>query len=599
MKIGEIVGPSFVYQTESTILRVAVRTAAADDGFLNARRQAREWLQVICRRQDLDIPAGNDVAVGNDRCGVDLIVRPERMVAVLRHYDERFPERVWFVNVDLRADDGGDVAICDLRLRAEHPSNARPIDPFPSRLIGALCSNPGLKDVELMRSSSMLLRPADVARAVSLINAPERRMPVILASRPLALDVNTVARELSGLAHVFELDGDASWEISRRYDKRYSAYLGAVKMYPAGITFASEPEAAPLFFPQTLQMLARERKAESTVRRGVLADLTAQFEAEPLLTPGALRAQEAAASRALTERPATVVESPAKQQATAETVEADVWALAEQEVHRARQEAAAARQEAEGYWREILRLSSRVEELEAERDELRETELGVSVEELSPGHRDLLRMIFGSVNQMREALLENDRLLDQIDQLRSEYETLRVRLARSYEREDEPAPAAPAEAIPFPAWDDFEALKAWAEHRYRGALVFHPRVRDRLADGNLQDGVVMFDILDVLATDYVAMKRGVAGARERYVERTQRYKAGKALTDVGAGLTGEDYNCTFDGVRYGGEDHNHIRERGRNFTGRTVCVYFVYDEAKGRVVVTSMPRHLESVSGRT
>jgi tetratricopeptide (TPR) repeat protein len=595
VRIGDIVGPSFVYQTESTILRATVRTQRVDDAFLRARRQTRNWLHTICERYGVQVPQA-DATLSNDKCSLDLILRPQRLVAALRHADDRFPERVWHVNLDLCAEEGGDVAACSLLLRAEHPSNSRPIEPYAARLFGMLCDDPGLDDAEAMRASAVQLAAAGVPQLASLIAAQRRRFAVILVSDPPALDANALARDLAGLAHVFRLEPEASWAISHRFEPRYSAYQGAVKIYPPNVNFKSEPNAAPLFLQQTLQMLARESKAESTIRRGVLADVTAQFETGPFVTPAALRSQE------LRDRaPAVVVKAAEPAAPVAEPVpladEADLH-RARREVAAARQEAAAARQEAEGYWREVLELNGKVEKLEAEVAQLRETELGISVEELSPGNRDLLRMIFESVTQTRDALLENDRLTANVDHLQAEYASLRRRLAQNWKRE-EGSVSRPARLLPRPEWSDFEALEAWANAQYGGALVFHPRVRDRLRDGNVQDVDALFDILDILGTDYVDMKRGLEGAWDRYAERTKRFKAGKALTDVGAGIVGDAYACSFDGKSYGGEDHQHIRERGKNFAGRTACVYFIYDDAHGRVVVTSMPRHLDTVNKRS
>ncbi len=515
MKIGEIVGPNFVYPTESTILRVGLRTQKADDAFLTARRQTRQWIESVCARSGLAIePGGGDVVRSNDRGSIDLAIRPARLVAALCHDDERFPERTWHVNVDLSSEEGGDVAILNLRLGAEHPSNARPVEPYPSRLVGLLCTDPGLYDFEPLKSSAIVVRPADVAGLAGLINATERRLPVILASRPPPLDMHRLAHEVAGLAHVFDLDEETSWELSRRYGRPHSAYLGAVKIYPAGVTLESDPKNAPLFLQQTPAMLERDRKAESTVRRSILADLTAQFETEPLLTPKALRAQE----KADVEQRAAQAEKERREPAPLAAA-----SMSDEELQRARQEAAAARQEAEGYWREILELSARAEQLEGELAQLRRTELGVSVEELTPGNRELLRTIFGAVNAVRDVLLDNDRLHGQLDDLRSEYEALRTRLAPLYD--DHEAPVAMLAPIARPAWDDFDALQVWAHAQYGGALAFHPRVRDRLQDGNPQDLNALFDILDILGTDYVAMKRGLAGARERYVERVKRYKS--------------------------------------------------------------------------
>jgi hypothetical protein len=478
MRIGEIVGPGFVYQTESTILRVTLRTVAVEDAFLLARRRARTWLEDLCKRRGLDVLLDGDVEKSNDRCAIDLLQRSQRLAASVRHGDDRFPERTWHLDLDLRAAEE-DVAVCDLRLRAEHPSNARPIDPHPVRLIGLLCADPGLHDVERLRLTASVLRASDVPSVAALIDAEKRRLPVILASRPLALDLEAVATELTGLAHVYELDEEASWEISNRYDKRRSAYLGAVKIYPPAVTMQSDPKASRLILAQTLQMLSREHKAESTVRRGILADLTAEFEAEPLITPALLRAQEMQVRR-------LTPESEAPRSSVTEHPAAAVPGAPDQEAQRARQEAAAARQEAEGYWHEILELNARIEKLEEEIAQLRESELGISVEELSPGARELLRTVFGAVTRVRDLLLENDQFREELLRLGDEYESLRAKFARFYAH-DGSAQTPAVEEEPRPAWNDFDALSSWLSRRYGQRLILHPRVRDRLENGNPQD----------------------------------------------------------------------------------------------------------------
>lgn len=645
--IGEIVGKKFVYRAERTVLRARLQTPTVEDAFLSAHRQTRDWLADICARFDLECHPEHTGTYTNERVTLETFASPDTFAAALKHPDRHDPARSWLTEVHLYSP-GEDIATCDLRLRTEFQSDAPDIDLHPPKLIGRLCGTTGLVDVAMLSDTSIRVDADGVDQLVALVNDPRRELPVVLVSEPPSIDDDSLARELAGIAHVARLDDATTWAVSHRYGKARSCYLGAVRIIPTGVTFASESSASRLILAESIARLAHGVGAERWIRRGVLAYVTEHFEVTPLATVTELRAAQKATTatdvsgRAKPAQPSNESQTPQaisedNQYITIDPVDLDVnyvpveeyydkvqeeveKALAKQlavlsksfedlsqrlqerdalaeEVQRTRQEAAVARAESERHWNLAVEEETQRRKLESELEQLRRTSLGISVEELQPAHRELLRSAFATVTSLRDVLLENDRLRGDYDQLSGEYDDLRRRYF--HQTAESPPAATDPPNIERPAWHDYDNLLEYLERRYAGRLVLHPRVRDRLGEGALQDPNALFDILHLLATDYVDMKRGVPGAFERYREKVRAYKSGRALTSSGAGQIEDRYACEFEGVRYRAEDHLHIRERGTEFQGRNACVYYVHDDAKDRVVVTSMPRHLDTANAHT
>lgn len=616
--IGDILGPNFVYTAESTALRITVATPEVDDAFLEARRQARTWITDICQRFDLEARFDTTAPIENERCRVETIGTPKRFTVALRHVDRHTSDRFWMTDLDLRAD--GDRAVCDVRYRTAYPSNAARIDLHPPRLLAMLQSAPGLHDVEALSDTPQRVQASEVEQLVRLAAAPARRLPIVLVSPPLNVDVARLARELAGAAHVRLLDEEATWKITERFGKERSCYLGAVRVIPNGEAFESDPRKTRLLLAGSLQRLADKEGAEAAIRRGVLADITAAFESASLETVGSLRSARAAQELVRSEPTALVPDHTSfatiPSDATIDSLRQELQNLRErldgaqrdladsqQEAQRARQEAATARKEAEDAYALAAEEEAKGREAESELTQLRASSLGISVADLPPAQQELLRHAFTTVIQLRDALIANDVLRTDHDQLRNEYDDMRERCYRLSQqsatlRANPDVSSDPAEQT-RPDWNDFEALQRHLTLRYQGNLVVHPRVKARLTEGHLTNPDALFEILDILGTTFLETKRGAPGARERLMERTKPYKVGKALTNSGAGLVGERYACEFEGVRYSAQEHLHIRENGTDFEGRHACVYYVYDDRRDRVIVTSMPRHLDTTNAHT
>ena len=68
-----------------------------------------------------------------------------------------------------------------------------------------------------------------------LMMRPDRRLPIILASVDEAdgaqIDLERLARRVSGTAHLRKMRTEASYELSRQVGKRFSAYNGAIRLF--------------------------------------------------------------------------------------------------------------------------------------------------------------------------------------------------------------------------------------------------------------------------------------------------------------------------------------------------------------------------------
>ncbi len=75
----------------------------------------------------------------------------------------------------------------------------------------------------------------DVTELEALMDAPQRRLPIIIVSEldgeTLAGDVHErLSQDLCGLAHTVRLSREASWELTRRRGREWSCYNGAIRL---------------------------------------------------------------------------------------------------------------------------------------------------------------------------------------------------------------------------------------------------------------------------------------------------------------------------------------------------------------------------------
>lgn len=78
---------------------------------------------------------------------------------------------------------------------------------------------------------------------VTLLSNPRRRLPIIAVARTAsgleAIDPQILSERICGVAHVFVLDENASWRLTRELGKSQSVFLGAARIYNRGFSPAT------------------------------------------------------------------------------------------------------------------------------------------------------------------------------------------------------------------------------------------------------------------------------------------------------------------------------------------------------------------------
>jgi len=94
-------------------------------------------------------------------------------------------------------------------------------------------------------------------RLAALIRDPSRSLPVLVVSQQKGLLLtpeisNEFAHDLTALALVVEIDGDASWELSERLGRNYSCFNGAIRLYWPGFDPTRENDWHPIWTSRKL-----------------------------------------------------------------------------------------------------------------------------------------------------------------------------------------------------------------------------------------------------------------------------------------------------------------------------------------------------------
>jgi hypothetical protein len=81
----------------------------------------------------------------------------------------------------------------------------------------------------------------DVERMLTALRDPQRRLPIIVASEPVLVDVAMLARALYGVAHVYTITPSMSFHLTERVGAEHSAYGGAIRTYRAPFAPQKQP----------------------------------------------------------------------------------------------------------------------------------------------------------------------------------------------------------------------------------------------------------------------------------------------------------------------------------------------------------------------
>ncbi len=245
---------------------------------------------------DAEIAEGqNDLSFARDRFKLEFARTYDALALAMEEPDSSAGFRTWICEVSLRRVGAGAKLSLRLSFRQPNEFTVQPLHRAP-RLLREIVDCVGTLDLEVLESTTRTYRGEDLDGLMFLLEHPERMLPVILVSEDpdtgeVFADADRLARELAGTAHVVRIDGATAWDLSRKWGKEWSTYLGGVRCYNPGFSRAGDKMQHKLWLAEAVQ------RADAAYRDGFLNQctahvfrlVTAQFEASPLLSPETLR----------------------------------------------------------------------------------------------------------------------------------------------------------------------------------------------------------------------------------------------------------------------------------------------------------------------
>ncbi len=289
------------------------------------------------------------------------------------------------------------------------------------------------------------------------------------------------------------------------------------------------------------------------------------------------RAAQARAQAKETARAAAASSESPEARPTAEEAEA----LAARDVEAPAQPAAEAQEPAvEERARELL--------AEAQRAVMEDLQLRVlELEEELAQARDEIRELKEEVEYGEEELQEK---LSELAQAQEANARLRAKLSQL-------TAAGPAtEEAPAAYPDSFDDLEDWALERFPDTLLLASKAVRSARAAHVDADVIQqaYQSLELLATDYLHARAGVAGAQDRVVARMKELRIDCSPVGIAAEHRQyrDAYRAQVEGKFY--LTDLHVSGSSSRDPKRCLRIYFHFDEARGRIIVGHLPTHLDN-----
>jgi len=169
--------------------------------------------------------------------------------------DKNVAGRVWTTEVVVGRHDTRKPHF-SLRLLVASPEEDPAFDPAVPSLIRTIANESGLwaGGFEFADTPRRVASEDDVADLVSLLEAPERRLPVVVASGDerasdpdtAFINADELSRAITGLAHVVVVPSRFTYGLSDAFGKLRSCYHGAIRAYRPGFDSSADPYEHPL-----------------------------------------------------------------------------------------------------------------------------------------------------------------------------------------------------------------------------------------------------------------------------------------------------------------------------------------------------------------
>lgn len=195
--------------------------------------------------------------------------------------DQSSASRVWRVEQVLAASVKSNQLLVGCALSAIASSNGDSVvTPSVPSFISQIASELGMSDrgYRLDGRAVSVDRDQEISNLLSLIENKSRGRAVVVLSTSEAgacfLDADRLARKIAGIAHVFLISNEASWEITRRYGREFAVFDDAVRVFR--VNFDPDADSSfkhPLFLGRT--WAGRNSEVESRIQQCAIGDTVA------------------------------------------------------------------------------------------------------------------------------------------------------------------------------------------------------------------------------------------------------------------------------------------------------------------------------------
>ena len=484
----------------------------------------------------------DDKRDGNE---IGIILKPDTGIFILQcaHPDIRIPGRLWITDVELKRDNSS--CVLAVRLSVSLLQSCAEDVPFscPS-FIRTIVENIGLTNIlPVSRFTRTLNTSDDVDSFISFLENPDRRMPVILLTPCIQpedgiydgymLDSKRISRDLFGIAHVFKITQDANNYLTECLGRQWSAFDGTIRTY----------------YPQ-------------------LSFDTSDCYQHPLLTKLSIRLRSLVPS----DDPDLCmheIEGYVQSHVLAQHIQWDEIGI---EFYLTTHQNDFREQRARSYQSRIDLITSYEEQLE-------------QLQKQSDENLSLADSYANDYENLRE---EHEQQRQLIIQLKAQIDFLRYRFKEATGESTD-------QKISIDG--DYSDIGDWIAKYYPDRLKLHSRAARSLKTACYENVSLVFKCLKLLATHYYDYRMGSI-SYEQFIATCKAIDSGLeergAITDVAAGMQGDEYYVQYQGKKRKLEHH---LVKG-NSKDQRYClrIYFFWDDQEQIVVIGDLPYHLDTVA---
>ena len=535
---------SYLRRSFQLVSRLEPHQMSQEEAFDRAGNIIYEWARLkfskIFRFMPKKKETFDDKRDGNE---MGVIFKPDKAIFILRctHPDRQIAGRLWITDVELKRD--GQTHILAVRLSVSSLQACTEEVPFSCPgFVKSIADCIGLADVfPITKYARLLSTNTDVDEFVAFLESCERRMPVILLTPCVTMedsrcngymmDATRMSKDLFGVAHVCQITQEANRYLTDCIGRQWSAFDGTVRTYYPRLSFEnSDCYQHPLLTRQSISL--------RDVAPSDDPDLC-MHEIEDYIWNHVLA-----------------------QHILWDELGIDFYLTAHQSYLQEQRVASSQSKKAliASYDEQLLQLQKQSDE-------------NLSLADSYYQDCEVLR---GECEQQRQL----------IGQLKAQVTTLQYRLENATgESTDQNVPVD----------GSYVDIGEWITEYYPGRLRLIPRAARSLKTACYAEPSLVYKSLKLLATHYYDYRMGVI-SYEQFMDSCKAIDPGLeergAITDVAAGMQGDEYYVQYQGKKRKLE--RHLAKGNSKDQRYCLRIYFFWDDQDQIVVIGDLPHHLDT-----